>query len=292
MTKDKHHYAIGFIQTMIVKFKSNRYKKDLPVDDNYWDKLTKKNKTTGTIDLIISTFDQLMRIHCVEYLFEDIIRFDIKKSKLLDFGCGKGDFIFHFTNSFGYILGFDISKEILKLAEKKLKGLSNVSLSNSLDNISEKFDIVISITVMQHILDDGELVKTLTKISELMNKNAYLIALEFFDIESFHIKQPNYIKTRSLEQWQRLFSIAGFELIETRNFYNPYLIKTHSFIQYMEEIKLIKLFYKILKRLKLKPTFLSNLLKRHAEKIIDKEPMPDGFVNVDSFSKFIICKKK
>jgi SAM-dependent methyltransferase len=258
----------------------------------FWNSLARKNRTTGTSDYVVAAFDQRMRIKCLEKILSDYNELLTPQSNLLDFGCGNGDFILHFNSRFNYIVGYDISEDILSIAQQRIKGLPNIKLANSFDSVSLRFDLVFSVTVLQHILNDDELTDTLGRIAKLCNKKAYFIALESFETKTFPIAQPVHVKAHSTDQWQRILTKAGFDLLETRSFYNPYLIKTKSFERYWEKVKWFRLFYRLFKKLRLSTAILENAINRCVNNVFSEKENIDGFVDVDSFSKFIVCQKR
>lgn len=290
--KGKAWRRIGFMKKTISQYKLNRYTKVCLSRTDYWNLLAKKNKSTGTSDYIIAAFDQRMRIEGVEYLYKKFIDNDAKRFNLLDFGCGSGDFILHFASRFDRVFGYDISEAILCVAQQRLIGFSNIVLTSSLDSISPHFDLVLSITVLQHIVDDSELIDTLRRISELCNDHAYFFALESFVTDAFPITQPAYVKARSADQWRRIFSEGGFSILETQSFYNPYLIKTKSFSQYWQRVKWHRLFYRLFRKLHLSTAILENPIDVCVDDVFSEMDNIDGFVATDSFSKFIICQKR
>jgi ubiquinone/menaquinone biosynthesis C-methylase UbiE len=262
------------------------------MNKEFWNSLARMNRTTGTRDYVVAAFDQRMRLKCLEIILSDYKELFTHQVNLLDFGCGSGDFILHFSNRFNRLIGYDISEDILSIAQQRTKDFSNIILANSLDSLSLRFDLVFSITVLQHILDDDELTDTLSRIAGLCNEHAYFVALESFDTKEFPITQPAHVKARTSDQWRRIFDKAGFDLLETRSFYNPYLIKTNSFTQYWRKVKWFRLFYRLFCKLHLSTAFLEYPITRCIDGVLSTNKNIDGFVDIDSFSKFIICQKR
>lgn len=262
------------------------------MDKTFWDKLAIKHGTTGYSDLYIASFDQLMRLKCTTKILND--HTDAKRRRkgvLLDFGCGKGDFSQFFCDKFDKIYAFDKSQEILKIAQTNnanVKG--NIQYVNSFDTINDKIDFIFSITVLQHILDDSELLLTLEQIHEKTIPGSLFIALESIEEHIFRINQPAYVQARTFENWINLFQKAGFKLIESKSFYNPFLLKTDSFKTYeTRTLLLIKLRYILLKfHINLK--VFNYFFRKHAEAILGQDRNVDGLISDHSFSKFFILE--
>jgi len=81
-----------------------------------------------------------------------------KKSKILDFGCGTGNYIDKFQKSgFGSILGLDISKKMRKKAKEK----THTTIHRNFNGVNETFDFIFIIDVIHLITDINLLAKKL-----------------------------------------------------------------------------------------------------------------------------------
>jgi ubiquinone/menaquinone biosynthesis C-methylase UbiE len=141
---------------------------------------------------------------------------------VLDLGSGTGDFI-DLAHQLGAarIVGVDISKNVLSAAERRFRGVRNVELRQGtiVEGIkaAEQFDLITSVTVLQHHVTDAELYLALSKIRESLKSGGTFIALEisFQDGRKDHVMKDNdipYLIERSGVSWRRLFEQAGFEL--------------------------------------------------------------------------------
>ncbi len=83
---------------------------------------------------------------------------------VLEFGCGVGRLVIPFARLAHEVVGLDVSSAMLDKARDncKLEGLTNVKLElsdDSLSAVSQKFDLVHSAIVLQHIpIDRGKLI--------------------------------------------------------------------------------------------------------------------------------------
>lgn len=107
-----------------------------------------------------------------ETLVDDTRRFEFLKNslinkKILDFGSGNGGFLKLTKNISKRVLGVELEKAIIPFYKEE-----NISLENNLDNINEKFDIITSFHVIEHI---KEPLKILDKLKNLLEDNGRLI---------------------------------------------------------------------------------------------------------------------
>lgn len=284
-------YPMGYIRQTLTRCKLHLlYRKRLP-SRQFWDRMARLHHTTGTQDYIVAAFDQRMRIKSVESLLDDYGLAREGRDTLLDFGCGSGDFIRHFASRCKSAVGYDLSQEILRVAHAVTMNQPNVHLLNSLDSWPERFDLVFSITVLQHVLDDEDVKRTIDKIACLCKPGAHFIALESFETPSYPVLQPRHVKARDRAAWGSIFHESGFEILEMRNFYNPYLIPCSAFKQYIASLGALKTSYRFLRRGFYIPEILLRAIDRKAELMVSSTGPRGGFVNEDSLSKFIVARK-
>jgi SAM-dependent methyltransferase len=93
---------------------------------------------------------------------------DIDNSKVLDFGCGKGDF-YKFLEDSGVKVkysGFDINEKLISLAEKKYHEIDFRVFDIDKDVLDEDFDYIFLCGVFNLQVEgiDGTIKKTLTKL--------------------------------------------------------------------------------------------------------------------------------
>ena len=141
-----------------------------------------------------------------------------KAETILDAGCGTGRFInllmqnYHSPEKTIIYHGIDLSKESLKMAEKKLQRYDNVKynlVKNSITSLpfeSNYYDLIICSQVFEHILDKNDQLNTLKELKRCLKPRGVLILTTFcysiFDrirkTPKVHTasdgKVPNYIK--------------------------------------------------------------------------------------------------
>lgn len=107
-----------------------------------------------------------------ETFVDDTRRFEFLKNslvnkKVLDFGSGNGGFLELTKNISKELLGVELEKAIIPFYKEK-----KIPFENNLDNISDKFDIITSFHVIEHI---KEPLIILEKLKNLLEDNGKLI---------------------------------------------------------------------------------------------------------------------
>jgi 2-polyprenyl-3-methyl-5-hydroxy-6-metoxy-1,4-benzoquinol methylase len=106
-----------------------------------------------------------------------------KKSKILDLGCGNGDFLLYVKN-LGYenITGVDYSEEMTSISEKTVKGIRIVSQDATLflKESNQKFDFIICAHLLEHF-EKPKVLETFKLAKEKLNSGG-----------SFMVFTPNF----------------------------------------------------------------------------------------------------
>ena len=91
------------------------------------------------------------------------------KIKLLDIGCGTGDFLYACNNKGFLISGIEPNKKARKLAENKIK---DITILDSIFNATQKFDVITMWHVLEHVTNLDEY---LVKLKSLLVEDGVLI---------------------------------------------------------------------------------------------------------------------
>lgn len=115
-----------------------------------------------------------------------------------------------------------MSDNVLEIALKKNYRKNIEYLRLNYDSIfKNEYNLILSITVLQHILDDNDLLKLLKNFSKSLKNNGVIILLESFsDNNKENIN--NYIRNRTEEHFFNLVTSAGLKVKSSYNFYDPY----------------------------------------------------------------------
>ena len=151
-----------------------------------------------------------------KYYFEKTL------NNVLDFGCGYGTLISYVKKKYNKeILGYDINENARAVLKEK-----NIKYINSLNEINEGFDTIISSNVLEHLENDQ---KTLDQLNSLL-KNEGLLVL--------------YLPC-SMKIWSNLDSLVGHHRRYTKKELNKKLVNSNFQIlstEYVDSIGWVILF--------------------------------------------------
>jgi ubiquinone/menaquinone biosynthesis C-methylase UbiE len=185
--------------------------------NTFWDKRCVLRGHTGYNDETVYSYDQPIRLRAVKYaISHSRIPLD-GRSQVLDIGCGVGDFIREFCKTGASISGIDISEEAISKCKILFGQLPNVVLKKTkLEEMSFKnnyFDLILSITVLQHIVNPEDFSKALTNLLRVAKNGAHILVLEISPFEKNRKKLPNYISLRTRNEWINVFAKKNCPLI-------------------------------------------------------------------------------
>ncbi len=157
--------------------------------------------------------------HSLENLVRTVSVLDVRS--VLDVGCGSGENLAALATSGRYDLtGADVSHEALNLARKRVSSARLLTLDVQREALPEQFDLVISLQVVEHLLDD---MSALLNITRMARKFVFISTMQGrmrpSEIAIGHVR--NY----SAVELQRKIELAGLEVLEIRGwgfpFYSP-----------------------------------------------------------------------
>lgn len=161
--------------TKALKFKIVKY-----YSKYYRDILGIPNWEERAINQLQEEKEESERIKNLEHILGDF-----KGKKILDVGCGTGGFVIAACKKGAIVTGLEPDKEALNICRLKQKefGLNNVEFkegfSEELPLSNNKFDIIYSLTVLEHVKD---IKKTILEIARVVKKGGMI-----------YIKTPNYL---------------------------------------------------------------------------------------------------
>lgn len=145
--------------------------------------MNKKNINENKIASIYDAISELYEEHriydpnpcdMIDFPLLKKLNLDLSNKKILDAGCGSGFFIKEIIKSFEpkELIGIDISEKMLKLAKKRLKYASNITLKqSSVINTGLKpssIDYIFSIVVLDYVEDVD---KVFLEFKRILKKN-------------------------------------------------------------------------------------------------------------------------
>lgn len=145
--------------------------------------------------------------------FRDLVA-GVKGAKVLDVGCGTGRHLALFDQA-NELNGVDLSAEMLAEARKKVPNAKFFRGSGSTLPFSDgSFDLVISVRVLQHVLDQEKMVREMARVAKpgakiiLLSYNAWSLLCAY--------------KQLRMSRIGRVLNIPFKRLLGRRSFLNPW----------------------------------------------------------------------
>ena len=161
---------------------------------------------------------------------------DVSELKTLDVGCGTGRWSVELAKRGAIVTGIDISKEMIKRAKVRA---NKAHIPNSITflnkktenlNYSNYFDVVITVTVLQHITDEERLNLAVQNMVNAVKKGGRILIIESapFKKEVYGGRDMSvkHMELRTKEEWINLFECKGVKFIKSREvcFIGRYLV--------------------------------------------------------------------
>ena len=231
----KEHFFVSKCEDGVLKTAPDMDEKTL---FKYYDsdEYISHNNRGGGIAFFYKVFSKLM-LRVKLRLIKGLIR---KDSVIVDFGCGKGDFISHLVNHNYRALGVENNKKAKEICTKK-----NLEVFNSIEEISDKIALVTFWHSFEHLSSPKEVLKKLFKIT---NGSSYVV-LALPNYNSFDAKfygafwaaydVPRHRFHYSKDGINKVMRAAGFKLVKTK----PMLLDAFYISMISEKYKNRKLFF-------------------------------------------------
>ena len=173
------------------------------------------------------TYYEILRFFYSEVMREIMV--DILEVKMLDIGCGVGTVSLYFASLGADVIGIDISKRAINIAQeaKKELGFKNINFSpKSLRKGRGKYDLVLTLEVIEHIEDEEQFLNMIS--SHLNNggllclstplKENYLYKLGFY--KTFD-KEVGHLRRYTVAGIKNLLQNNGFTVLKWRRVEGP-----------------------------------------------------------------------
>jgi len=245
----------------------------------FWSQRYRAMGHTGWSDPIIYSYDQIERLANVESVIENL---NIKPNHIFDFGCGTGDFSRMLLNKGFKVYGYDphVNPRLLNPKFFYIEQHDQID-----DFIKEPVGLILSVTVLDHILDDEEFYDELVYLRTKIAKTGFLLCLEYALDEGAIQKKSSYQAFRTMDQWKTHLAISGWQIFNVIPIAHPSTAPSIGFSNYQKSI-LILLLKMIAQRRHFRKTLLP-ILKYKAQSVFQHY----GIGNIEkSPLKLIICK--
>lgn len=159
----------------------------------------------------------------------DVLLDWLKKRKIktiLNAGCGSGEFSFILASEGYDVVGIDLDKDYIDLANKNIKKLKIRNCSFVVSGIedykvSKKFDAVIATDVLEHIKDDKKAIRKLVEF--IKPKGVVVITVPAGQyLFGFHDTKLGHFRRYSLESFKKI--IPSGVIIERLRYFGFFLI--------------------------------------------------------------------
>ena len=189
---------------------------------DYWNKRFKKYRHTGYKYEQLYRYDQPLRLRAIMGALSNVGIQINQKLKILDVGCGTGDLIHEFAKKGAEVTGVDISEYVAEYARKRFKNVPQVEIfASKIEDIEmpfNSFDLVTSITTLQHITEETQFSIALKKIVSLTKVGGHILLLEsapYKKNENPHFSRTtDYLTIRIRKEWIDALKKSGCSLVK------------------------------------------------------------------------------
>jgi ubiquinone/menaquinone biosynthesis C-methylase UbiE len=133
-----------------------------------------------------------------------------RKHVVLDFGCGTGRFTEWLGARTATVIGLDLTAEML-LAARRLHSNPRFSWvrygGGRLPFGDETIDRILSVFVIQHVLDESALRRLIAEFARVMRPNGMIALIE--QVQASRVSVPGFIEQRTAKEYSDMFAAAG-----------------------------------------------------------------------------------
>jgi SAM-dependent methyltransferase len=196
----------------------------------FWRERARKVGHTGWKQPLIYAFDQRQRLRIVD---ERVRALGHRPGALaLDFGCGTGDFSRLLLELGYHTVGYD-PHFAPSLSSPRF---SYVGERSAFDALRRSFDLILSVTVLDHLIDDEEFAATLRRLRELAAPDGKLLLLEYAPDDEAP-SPAAYQAYRSLPRWREALGAAGWWLTEHWGVPHPIHAPSRAYARYQKSLR-------------------------------------------------------
>ncbi len=242
----------------------------------FWLNRYKEFGHTGWKDTITYAYDQIERLSIVSFRLDPLC---IEPPIAIDFGCGTGDFSRLMLDKGFRVWGYDpyvkpsISHPYFTYAAKHA----------GMDIPSGKAGFILTVTVLDHILDDREFSGALTYLRSKISQQGVLIMIEYA-LDAVTSSSNEYQALRTIEMWEWYLSTHGWQISDIEPLPHPKASPSVGFMHYSQNV-LVRLLGKFSRRPFLNP-LLQLFLTKYAQSVLRKYGI--GCVNRSPL-KLMLC---
>jgi len=184
----------------------------------YFNRFNEETRVMNEFDIKAAAWDQdpmrVERAQAVVSAIRDLIPLT-RQMRALEFGSGTGITSFFLKDDLGVITLMDNSREMLKVADEKIRASGSANLRTvfhdlaGMHYIETSFDLIFSQMVLHHIADANDII---SKFHSLLNPGGYLAIADLYPEDgSFHGEAFDGHKGFDPEELSVRLKRAGFE---------------------------------------------------------------------------------
>jgi len=195
----------------------------------FWSARVRRYGHTGWSDAATYAYDQRLRLKAAHALLSGLPA--QARRSALDFGCGVGDFCAVLAAHADGVVGFDLSPAAIRRAAQ-LNAAPNVHYVSNADEVwAQHYDLILSVTVLQHVVIDADLQALVHRFAEALNLGGRIVVLETL---AGVPAESGYLKRRTLVHLLAVFAAAGLQPVAHCGFYHPTECPTPAYRAYRQ----------------------------------------------------------
>lgn len=164
---------------------------------------------------VISTYHN--PYHLMYKKMRTVLEYIKQGEKLIDVGCGIGEFVYQLKDRFNTLVGVDISSREIDFAKKRMEKFENVFLYlgelNSFHFPDGHFNVCLCLDVLEHV---PTVFPLLQEIYRILRAHGDLIVTvpNWYDIIVSKVlnKNPQHVNTLTPWHWMTIIKKVGFKI--------------------------------------------------------------------------------
>lgn len=245
----------------------------------FWSSRYDRIGHTGWKNTVIYAYDQIERLATVS---AELDAFHVEPLTAIDFGCGTGDFCRLMLGKGFKVWGYDPYVK----PEVSHRDFAYVTNHTALDTLDSEVGLILSVTVLDHILNDQVVEAELAFLRAKVSERGLLLMMEYA-LDEVTSSSSAYRAARTVDAWHRLLSASGWQVSGIKPVCHPYAAPSAGFLHYQENW-LVRLAGIMSKYGFLHSSLLIPPLTKYAQSVLDRYGI--GKVDDKSPLKLMSCR--